>query len=325
MLNMNVNINECTEIILNYSKDILDWLTNNDIEVTKENLKDMVDSSILYSDMLCKDYLYEGFNIQAAVNQKCMSLILTECYIANYVDKDICIKKLNDNLNSTENQNIIIQNAIKLIDEMVSVAYKIIGINRFSNKLYIQHVKSSEYFELSGRFQFRQCTKFLITAICKINKDDMYITDSYNKGNYIIYFDLIKTEHIDKLEYGDVINILKDTKYYNIRRYSNNKKDLILNIYSNWKDIDRLNSPNAVIYITDSTELAKKIQNLIGRECTILNTFGVKEDELPDIIFDDIVVIDHFNFTTDQIKEKTYNSIPCSYIHEDVEIEGELE
>ena len=313
MLNMNINIEDSKKVIINYSKDILDWLTNNDIEVTKENLKDMIDSSILYSDMLCKDYLYEGFNIQAAVNQKCMSLILTECYIANYVDKDICIKKLNSNLNSTENQNIIIQNAIQLIDEMVSMAYKIIGINRFSNKLYIQHVKSSEYFELSGRLQFRQCTKFLITAICKINKDDMYITDSYNKGNYIIYFDLIKTEHIEKLEYGDVINILKDTKYYNIRRYSNNKKDLILCIYSNWKNIDRLNSTDAVIFLTDSSEIAYEIQKTLGNGSTILNTFGLEKDELPDIIFDDIVVIDHFNFTVDQIKERVYNSIPCYY------------
>lgn len=313
MLNMNINIEDSKKVIINYSKDILDWLTNNDIEVTKENLKDMIDSSILYSDMLCKDYLYDGFNIQAAVNQKCMSLILTECYIANYVDKDICIKKLNSNLNSTESQNNIIQNAIQLIDEMVSMAYKIIGINRFSNKLYIQHVKSSEYFELSGRLQFRQCTKFLITAICKINKDDMYITDSYNKGNYIIYFDLIKTEHIEKLEYGDVINILKDTKYYNIRRYSNNKKDLILCIYSNWKNIDRLNSTDAVIFLTDSSEIAYEIQKTLGNGSTILNTFGLEKDELPDIIFDDIVVIDHFNFTVDQIKERVYNSIPCYY------------
>lgn len=313
MLNMNINIEDSKKVIINYSKDILDWLTNNDIEVTKENLKDMIDSSILYSDMLCKDYLYEGFNIQAAVNQKCMSLILTECYIANYVDKDICIKKLNDNLNSTESQNNIIQNAILLIDEMVSMAYKIIGINRFSNKLYIQHVKSSEYFELSGRLQFRQCTKFLITAICKINKDDMYITDSYNKGNYIIYFDLIKTEHIEKLEYGDVINILKDTKYYNIRRYSNNKKDLILCIYSNWKNIDRLNSVDPIIFLTDSSEIAYEIQKTLGNDSTILNTFGLEKDELPDIIFDDIVVIDHFNFTVDQIKERVYNSIPCYY------------
>lgn len=324
MINMNINIEDCKKVIVNYSKDILDWLSDNDIEVTKENLKDMVDSSIVYSDILCKDYLYDGFNIQAAVNQKCMSLILTECYIANYVDKDICIKRLYDILNSNENQNNIIQNAIQLIDEIVSMTYKIIGINRFSDKLYVQHVKSSEYFELSGRLQFRQYTRFLITAICKIKKDDMYITDSYNKGKYIIQFNLIKTEYIEELEYGDVINILKDDKYPDIIRYSNNKKNLILNIYSNWKDIDRLNSSNAVIFLTDSSEIADEIQKTLGDYCTILNTFGLEKDELPDIIFDDVVVIDHFNFTVDQIKERTYHSIPCFYTKQDVGSEGKL-
>ena len=62
MLNMNVNINECTDVILNYSKDILDWLEEHkekDIskDMVKQNLKELIDSSIEYSDVLCKDYI----------------------------------------------------------------------------------------------------------------------------------------------------------------------------------------------------------------------------------------------------------------------------
>ena len=329
MLNMNVNINECTEVILNYSKDILDWLEEHkekDIskDMVKQNLKELIDSSIEYSDVLCKDYIINGFDIQAAVNQKCMSLIITELYMAKAIDEEICIKLLNSIINDTASQKSIIENAIILVDKIISVSYKVIGINRFSNKLYLQHIKTSEYIELSGIMRLRQFMEFIILSVCKIKKEDMYITNSYN-GNWIVQSNLIKPDSIYDMDYGKIFSILKDKDYSNIINYTKNKKNLMISIFNSWKDIDRLNSPNAVIYITDSTESAKKIQNLIGRECTILNTFGVKEDELPDIIFDDIVVIDFFKFTTDQIKERTYNSIPCSYIHEDAEIEGKLE
>ena len=328
MLNMNVNINECTEVILNYSKDILDWLEEHrekDIpkDMIKQNLKELIDDSIVYSDILCKDYLINGFDIQAAVNQKCMSLIITELYMAKAIDEEICIKLLNSIINDVASQKSIIENAILLVDEIISVSYKVIGINRLSNKLYLQHIKTSEYIELSGIMRLRQFMEFIILSVCKIKKEDMYITNSYN-GNWIVQLNLIKPDSIYDMDYERVINVLRDKEYSNIINYTKNKKNLMINIFNSWKDIDRLNSPNAVIYITESTESAKKIQNLIGKECTILNTFGIKEDELPDIIFDDIVVIDFFKFTTDQIKERAYNSTPCFYIKEDAEIEGKL-
>lgn len=328
MLNMNVNINECTEVILNYSKDILDWLEEHkekDIpkDMIKQNLKELIDDSIVYSDVLCKDYLINGFDIQAAVNQKCMSLIITELYMAKAIDEEICTKLLNSIINDVASQKSIIENAILLVDEIISVSYKVIGINRLSNKLYLQHIKTSEYIELSGIMRIRQFMEFIIISVSKIKKEDMYITNSYN-GNWIVQLNLIKPDSIYDMEYERVINVLRDKEYSNIINYTKNKKNLMINIFNSWKDIDRLNSPNSVIYITESTESAKKIQNLIGKECTILNTFGVKEDELPDIIFDDIVVIDFFKFTTDQIKERAYNSTPCFYIKENAEIEGKL-
>lgn len=331
MLNMNVNINECAEVILNYSKDILDWLgEQKDIQkdlprdLIKQNLKELIDSSIEYSDVLCKDYLINGFDIQAAVNQKCMSLIITELYMAKAIDEEICIKRLNNIINDIASQKSIIENAIILVDEIISISYKVIGINRFNNKLYLQHIKTSEYIEFSGIMRLGQFMEFIILSVCKIKKEDMYITNSYN-GNWIVQSNLIKPDSIYDMDYGKSFSILKDKDYSNIINYTKNKKNLMMSIFNSWNDIDRLNSPNAVIYITDSTESAKKIQNLIGRRCTILNTFGVKEDELPDIIFDDIVVIDFFKFTTDQIKERTYNSIPCFYVKEGAELEGKLE
>lgn len=329
MLNMNININECKKVIINYSKDIIDWLKEHkekDIpqDMIKQNLKDLIDDSIVYSDILCKDYLINGFDIQAAVNQKCMSLIMLEFYMGKAIDDVICIKRLNDIINNVSSQETIIENAIMLIDELISVSYKMIGINRFSNKLYLQHIKTSEYIELSGIMRLRQLMEFMILSVCKIKKDDMYITNSYD-GNWIVQLKLIKPDSIYDMEYERTISILKDKEYTNIINYTKNKKNLMIGIFNAWRDIDRLNNSDAVVYLTDSSESAKEIQKIIGKNCTILNTFGLKDSELPDIIFDDIIVIDHFNFTTDQIKERIYNSTPCFYTKEGEGIEGKLE
>lgn len=313
---INVNTDICRETIINYTNSIIDWFIQSDNSLKKNttnDLMDMISESIKYSDILCKEYINNNMDIQAAVNQRCMTIIMIECYTMCITDIKECVNDLEDIINSKEKQDKIIDESIMLTEETLAMSYMIIGMDINNNKLYLQHIQSKEFIVCSGLFRFKEYTRFLLLSICKIKKEDMYITNSF-VGESIVYLNVIKRDCIDKLDYGREIKIIGHEEYPKLINYTTNK--LYIDMLNKWKYVDWLNNTNIPIFITNSSETAnnllRKIYESGCKNATVLNTFGL--NKLPDIIFDDIVVLDSLNFTTEQIKERTYNSAKTFYI-----------
>ena len=115
----------------------------------------------------------------------------------------------------------------------------------------------------------------------------------------ILYISDLKKNNGDifTIHNGGKRHIFDDNGCY-VKKYTN----LSINLPKEWINVEKLNSEHDTYIINESLlcdDIKKKFNNPL-----ILNTFGI--NILPDIIFADIIILNEFMYTKNEIKQRLY-------------------
>lgn len=293
MFNINKEITK--NVIYSYTKNILDWLCSceKDNILNINEIRSLINESINFAVIEITE-LIKNVNYQGLVNQQAMLIIIMNSLkaIDNGVDQ---LKQYLTFDNTTTIQTL--NKAINDADVLINNSYRIIGLNKYNNNLYLQNIGTGKFIKCYGIINYKNdnmYNKFLLNNVVKIDKKDIDVTDIY----------LDKMICINKLEKNNSklysihnigeINIFDNNKFYN--------NTAIIDLPKEWINVEKFNSNHETYLVTNSyslNEIKKRFDNPL-----ILNTFGI--DILPDIIFADIIIINEFMYTEKEIIERLY-------------------
>ncbi len=282
-------------VIYSYTKNILDWLCSceKDNILNINEIRSLINESINFAVIEITE-LIKNVNYQGLVNQQAMLIIIINSLkaIDNGVDQ---LKQYLTFDNTTTIQTL--NKAINDADVLINNSYRIIGLNKYNNNLYLQNIGTGKFIKCYGIINYKNdnmYNKFLLNNVVKIDKKDIDVTDIY----------LDKMICINKLEKNNSklysihnigeINIFDNNKFYN--------NTAIIDLPKEWINVEKFNSNHETYLVTNSyslNEIKKRFDNPL-----ILNTFGI--DILPDIIFADIIIINEFMYTEKEIIERLY-------------------
>lgn len=282
-------------VIYSYTKNILDWLCSceKDNILNINEIRSLINESINFAVIEITE-LIKNVNYQGLVNQQAMLIIIMNSLkaIDNGVDQ---LKQYLTFDNTTTIQTL--NKAINDADVLINNSYRIIGLNKYNNNLYLQNIGTGKFIKCYGIINYKNdnmYNKFLLNNVVKIDKNDIDVTDIY----------LDKMICINKLEKNNSklysihkigeINIFDNNKFYN--------NTAIIDLPKEWINVEKFNSNHETYLVTNSyslNEIKKRFDNPL-----ILNTFGI--DILPDIIFADIIIINEFMYTEKEIIERLY-------------------
>ena len=293
MFNINKEITK--NVIYSYTKNILDWMCSceKDNILNINEIRSLINESINFAVIEITE-LIKNVNYQGLVNQQAMLIIIMNSLkaIDNGVDQ---LKQYLTFDNTTTIQTL--NKAINDADVLINNSYRIIGLNKYNNNLYLQNIGTCKFIKCYGIINYKNdnmYNKFLLNNVVKIDKKDIDVTDIY----------LDKMICINKLEKNNSklysihnigeINIFDNNKFYN--------NTAIIDLPKEWINVEKFNSNHETYLVTNSyslNEIKKRFDNPL-----ILNTFGI--DILPDIIFADIIIINEFMYTEKEIIERLY-------------------
>ena len=191
-----------------------------------------------------------------------------------------------------------VNKAINDADILINNSYKIIGLNKYNNNLYLQNIGTSKFVKCYGIINYKNdilYNKFLLNSAEIIDKKDINVTDIYlDKMICINNLEKNNNKLYSIHNIGD-IDIFDNNKFYD--------NTAIIDLPKEWINVEKFNSNHETYLVTNSyslNEIKKRFDNPL-----ILNTFGI--DILPDIIFADIIIINEFMYTEKEISERLYN------------------
>lgn len=282
-------------VIYSYTKNILDWLCSceKDNILNINEIRSLINESINFAVIEITE-LIKNNNYQGLVNQQAMLIIIMNSLKA--IDNGVDQLKHYLTFDDTTTMQTL-NKAINDADVLINNSYRIIGLNKYNNNLYLQNIGTSKFIKCYGIINYKNDTiynKFLLNNIVIIDKKDIDVTDIY----------LDKMICINKLEKNNSklysihnigeINIFNNNKFYN--------NTAIIDLPKEWINVEKFNSNHETYLVTNSyslNEIKKRFDNPL-----ILNTFGI--DILPDIIFADIIIINEFMYTEKEIIERLY-------------------
>lgn len=282
-------------VIYSYTKNILDWLCSceKDNILNINEIRSLINESINFTVIEITELIKDN-NYQGLVNQQAMLIIIMNSLkaIDNGVDQ---LKQY-----LTFDDTTIIQTVNKAINDadiLINNSYRIIGLNKYNNNLYLQNIGTNKFIKCYGLINYKNDTiynKFLLNNVVVIDKKDIDVTDIY----------LDKMICINKLEKNNsklysIHNIGEINIFDNNKSYNNTA---IIDLPKEWINVEKFNSNHEIYLVTNSyslNEIKKRFDNPL-----ILNTFGI--DILPDIIFADIIIINEFMYTEKEIIERLY-------------------
>lgn len=282
-------------VIYSYTKNILDWLCSceKDNILNINEIRSLINESINFTVIEITE-LIKNNNYQGLVNQQAMLIIIMNSHkaIDNGVDQLKQYLTFDDTITMQT-----VNKAINDVEILINNSYRIIGLNKYNNNLYLQNIGTSKFIKCYGIINYKNdniYNKFLLNNAVIIDKKDIDVTDIY----------LDKMICINKLEKNNIklysihnigeINIFDNNKFYN--------NTAIIDLPKEWINVEKFNSNHETYLVTNSyslNEIKKRFDNPL-----ILNTFGI--DILPDIIFADIIIINEFMYTEKEIIERLY-------------------
>ena len=292
----NVNKEITKNVICSYTKNILYWLCSceKDNILSINEIRSLINESISFTiteiTKLIKNDDYQGL-----VNQQAILIIIINSLKA--INNDIEQLKQYLTFNDTTTMQTV-NKAINDADILINNSYRIIGLNKYNNNLYLQNIGNNKFVKCYGIINYKNdilYNKFLLNNAEIIDKKDINVTD-------ICLDKMICINNLEK----------NNSKLYSIHNigeidiFDNNKfydNTAIIDLPKEWINVEKLNSNHETYLVTNSyslNEIKKRFDNPL-----ILNTFGI--DILPDIIFADIIVINEFMYTEKEISERLYN------------------
>lgn len=293
MFNINKEITK--NVIYSYTKNILDWMCSceKDNILNINEIRSLINESINFAIIEITE-LIKNVNYQGLVNQQAMLIIIMNSLKA--IDNGVDQLKHYLTFDDTTTMQTL-NKAINDADVLINNSYRIIGLNKYNNNLYLQNIGTGKFIKCYGIINYKNdnmYNKFLLNNVVKIDKKDIDVTDIY----------LDKMICINKLEKNNnklysihnigEINIFDNNKFYN--------NTAIIDLPKEWINVEKFNSNHETYLVTNSyslNEIKKRFDNPL-----ILNTFGI--DILPDIIFADIIIINEFMYTEKEIIERLY-------------------
>ena len=294
MFNANKEITK--NVIYSYTKNILYWLCSceKDNILSINEIRSLINESISFTiteiTKLIKNDDYQGL-----VNQQAILIIIMGSL--NAIDNGV--EQLKQYLTFDDTRTMqTVNKAMNDADILINNSYKIIGLNKYNNNLYLQNIGTSKFVKCYGIINYKNdilYNKFLLNNVEIIDKKDINVTDIY----------LDKMICINNLEKNNsklysIHNIGEIDIFDNNEFYDNTA---IIDLPKEWINVEKFNSNHETYLVTNSyslNEIKKRFDNPL-----ILNTFGI--DILPDIIFADIIIINEFMYTEKEISERLYN------------------
>lgn len=291
----NVDKEITKNVIYSYTKNILYWLCSceKDNILNINEIRSLINESINFTVIEITE-LIKNNNYQGLVNQQAMLIIIMNSLKA--IDNGVDQLKHYLTFDDTTTMQTL-NKAINDADVLINNSYRIIGLNKYNNNLYLQNIGTGKFIKCYGIINYKNdnmYNKFLLNNVVKIDKKDIDVTDIY----------LDKMICINKLEKNNSklysihnigeINIFDNNKFYN--------NTAIIELPKEWINVEKFNSNHETYLVTNSyslNEIKKRFDNPL-----ILNTFGI--DILPDIIFADIIIINEFMYTEKEIIERLY-------------------
>lgn len=292
----NVNKEITKNVIYSYTKNILYWLCSceKDNILSINEIRSLINESISFTiteiTKLIKNDDYQGL-----VNQQSILIII----MGSLNEINNGVEQLKQYLTFDDTRTMqTVNKAINDADILINNSYKIIGLNKYNNNLYLQNIGTSKFVKCYGIINYKNdilYNKFLLNSAEIIDKKDINVTDIY----------LDKMICINNLEKNNnklySIHNIGDIDIFDNNEFCDNTA--IIDLPKEWINVEKFNSNHETYLVTNSyslNEIKKRFDNPL-----ILNTFGI--DILPDIIFADIIIINEFMYTEKEISERLYN------------------
>lgn len=292
----NVNKEITKNVIYSYTKNVLYWLCSceKDNILSINEIRSLINESISFTiteiTKLIKNDDYQGL-----VNQQAILIIIMGSL--NAIDNGV--EQLKQYLTFDDITTMqTVNKAINDADILINNSYKIIGLNKYNNNLYLQNIGTSKFVKCYGIINYKNdilYNKFLLNNVEIIDKKDINVTDIYlDKMICINNLEKNNNKLYSIHNIGD-IDIFDNNEFYD--------NTAIIDLPKEWINVEKFNSNHETYLVTNSyslNEIKKRFDNPL-----ILNTFGI--DILPDIIFADIIIINEFMYTEKEISERLYN------------------
>ena len=292
----NVNKEITKNVIYSYTKNILYWLCSceKDNILSINEIRSLINESISFTiteiTKLIKNDDYQGL-----VNQQAILIII----MGSLNEINNGVEQLKQYLTFDDTRTMqTVNKAINDADILINNSYKIIGLNKYNNNLYLQNIGTSKFVKCYGIINYKNdilYNKFLLNSAEIIYKKDINVTDIYlDKMICINNLEKNNNKLYSIHNIGD-IDIFDNNKFYD--------NTAIIDLPKEWINVEKFNSNHETYLVTNSyslNEIKKRFDNPL-----ILNTFGI--DILPDIIFADIIIINEFMYTEKEISERLYN------------------
>lgn len=292
----NVNKEITKNVIYSYTKNVLYWLCSceKDNILSINEIRSLINESISFTiteiTKLIKNDDYQGL-----VNQQAILIIIIGSL--NAIDNGV--EQLKQYLTFDDITTMqTVNKAINDADILINNSYKIIGLNKYNNNLYLQNIGTSKFVKCYGIINYKNdilYNKFLLNSAEIIDKKDINVTDIYlDKMICINNLEKNNNKLYSIHNIGD-IDIFDNNEFYD--------NTAIIDLPKEWINVEKFNSNHETYLVTNSyslNEIKKRFDNPL-----ILNTFGI--DILPDIIFADIIIINEFMYTEKEISERLYN------------------
>lgn len=291
----NVDKEITKNVIYSYTKNILYWLCSceKDNILSINEIRSLINESISFTiteiTKLIKNDDYQGL-----VNQQAILIII----MGSLNEINNGVEQLKQYLTFDDTRTMqTVNKAINDADILINNSYKIIGLNKYNNNLYLQNIGTSKFVKCYGIINYKNdilYNKFLLNSAEIIDKKDINVTDIYlDKMICINNLEKNNNKLYSIHNIGD-INIFDNNTFYDTA---------IIDLPKEWINVEKFNSNHETYLVTNSyslNEIKKRFDNPL-----ILNTFGI--DILPDIIFADIIIINEFMYTEKEISERLYN------------------
>lgn len=292
----NVNKEITKNVIYSYTKNVLYWLCSceKDNILSINEIRSLINESISFTiTEIAK--LIKNDDYQGLVNQQAILIIIMGSL--NAIDNGV--EQLKQYLTFDDTRTMqTVNKAINDADILINNSYKIIGLNKYNNNLYLQNIGTSKFIKCYGIINYKNdilYNKFLLNNVEIIDKKDINVTDIYlDKMICINNLEKNNNKLYSIHNIGD-IDIFDNNKFYD--------NTAIIDLPKEWINVEKFNSNHETYLVTNSyslNEIKKRFDNPL-----ILNTFGI--DILPDIIFADIIIINEFMYTEKEISERLYN------------------
>lgn len=292
----NVNKEITKNVIYSYTKNVLYWLCSceKDNILSINEIRSLINESISFTiteiTKLIKNDDYQGL-----VNQQAILIIIMGSL--NAIDNGV--EQLKQYLTFDDTRTMqTVNKAINDADILINNSYKIIGLNKYNNNLYLQNIGTSKFVKCYGIINYKNdilYNKFLLNNVEIIDKKDINVTDiCLDKMICINNLEKNNSKLYSIHNIGD-IDIFDNNEFYD--------NTAIIDLPKEWINVEKFNSNHETYLVTNSyslNEIKKRFDNPL-----ILNTFGI--DILPDIIFADIIIINEFMYTEKEISERLYN------------------